>query len=201
MSSDNQVVRKGDLVIKTYGSHRNYLREAGIYEKLNGSGLAPEVTFTGHDTLEHRFVEGETLYDRMLAEYESSDLLEEDLKRFFSWYAAFREKTGNSLEQLDLHKFILSADGLLYLDFEHCKASFMEGDLAEALAQLYAMKEPFSGRAHEVLCAFLRLERQYFDINGMRLAEAFSQALQKACSKAGVNYDAETAEKEKTFMV
>lgn len=187
-------------MIKTFGSHLNYLREAGIYEKLKDTGLTAEVLYSGSDSIEHRFAEGISLYDKMLADYQDNRLLEEDIRSLFRWYIAFREKTGSSLEHLDLHKFILTEQSMLYLDFEHCKASFQEGDLAAAAVQLYTMNEPFSPRGYEVLCAFVRISQESFSLSASRLQSAFESALVQYCKDHGIPMNEEAAAKAVSIM-
>ena len=130
MSRGNRLERNGQLIRKYFASHMDYSQESKVYEKLNGTGLSPEVTLQYDGFIEKKYVEGPTfaeLFDEHMGEPQK---LAELFETFCCWYGKFREATNLLLGNIEPSKFIMTDNGFVYLDFEHCRPGFMETDLA-----------------------------------------------------------------------
>ncbi len=191
MSAQNEVVRKGSVVIKRFASHLNYLKESSIYEKLKGSGLAPLVLFEGEDSIEHEYVEGTSLQDMLSGSTQDPAALARCFKLFFDWYAAFRQKTQTSLGRIDFSKFIYDGKKLVCVDFEHCRAAYMEWDIAFLAAGICLKPEPYSFRAIEICRLFISVGAGVLEWEPERLARCLEAELRSQCDELGIRRDEE----------
>ncbi len=187
MSGQNEVIKKGDVVIKRYGSHLNYLKESSIYAKLKGSGLAPRVLFEGEDSIEHEYVSGPGLNDLLAESMDDPAKLAACFKLFFDWYAAFRAKTQSCLGKADFGKFIYADGSLKCVDFEHCKAGYAEWDVAALAARVCLMGEPLSFRSLEICRLFISVGAGAIAWDPSRLVSCLEKELSDRCQAENVD--------------
>ncbi len=118
--SGNTVLRRGDRVIKTFASRMGFVREQGIYEKLKGTGLVPNMLLAQDGVIETQYEEGQNFYEVFQAA--GSDPVKQAacFELFFSWYKSYREKTNISIGTTGFHDFVVQDGKLLCLDLEHC---------------------------------------------------------------------------------
>ena len=136
MADRNQVVREGSRIVKTFGSHLDYVKEQSIYKKLKGTGLAPKLFESMGDCIEHEFIDGISLYDAIKQNNDNIEKLEGLFEIFTVWYASYRQSVNLSLGKADFNKFILAEDKLVCIDFEHCKPGYPEEDIAALITQI-----------------------------------------------------------------
>ena len=118
------------LVRRNYSSHIDYSRESNVYEKLKGTGLVAEITSQYDGFIERVFVEGPNfaeLFEKYAGDLPKLAGLYEELCR---WYNAYRDATKLILGEAAPEKFILSAKGFVYVDFENVRPGFAEQDIA-----------------------------------------------------------------------
>ncbi|MBQ1383759.1 MAG: hypothetical protein II499_03775 [Firmicutes bacterium] len=191
MAEQNEVVRKGSVVIKRFASHLNYLKESSIYDKLRGSGLAPRLLFEGDDSIEHEFAEGPSLLDMLTERSGDPAELAKCFKLFFDWYQAFRAKTGTSLGRVDFSKFIYTDSGVVCIDFEHCRAGYMEWDIAYLAAGICLVPEPYSFRAIEICRLFISVGAGILTWDPDRLSQCLKAELDRQRTEKGIAADDE----------
>ncbi len=136
--SGNIIERKKDRVIKSFASRINFVKEQRIYEKLKGTGLAPELMDAHDGVIELQFVEGKNFLEHFMS---LENNLAEQAKcfgMFFNWYKEYRRVTNIALGEIGFDDFIIAGDHLVCLDFEHCKPGSAEEDIAR-FALLLAM--------------------------------------------------------------
>ncbi len=190
----NKIEIKDGITSKKFGSHLNYITEDAIYEKLKGTGLAPELVYSGQDLIEHRFVEGKTLYELLTFAINDPDELDLNFRRFFAWYEPFNRITGQTLGNIDFRKFIWNGDKMLCIDFEHCKVGHVETDFAKLLSQIYLVPRPFDDQAKEICLIFIRASKDYFELNPLTMSDQIRKELQRVCKLLKVFYDSKAAD-------
>ena len=134
----NVIERRGNKVVKKFASRINFVKESNIYEKLKGSGLAPEMYGALDGEIELEYVEGPNFYQNYLAAGTDPAAQVKCFEDFYRWYMKYREITNIGIGDMDFEDFIALDTGLKAIDFEHCKPCSMEEDIAY-LACLIAM--------------------------------------------------------------
>ncbi len=174
---NNSIEVKETVVTKTFSSRMNYARELGIYKKLQGTDLAPELISDYDGCIEHAYVEGPD-FMRCLSDVEGKPAGKAKLfEIFFTWYREYWKRTHQVLGKLDLSKFILAKDGLKYFDFEHCKPGHLESDIARAAASLCMVPKPYSESGIETARLFICVGASFLDWRGELLAEYLESEL------------------------
>ena len=164
----------------------NYARESGIYKKLEGTGLAPELISDYDGCIEYAYVEGPD-FIRCLGDLEGKPAGKAKLfEIFFTWYREYWKRTHQALGKLDLAKFILAKDGLKYLDFENCKPGHPESDIARAAAQLCMEPKPYSESGIETARLFICVGASFLDWRGELLAEYLEKELTERASSEDI---------------
>jgi len=130
MAGRNRIEKRDGLVRKHFASHLDYSRESRIYEKLQGSGLAPELTTSYDGLIERRFVEGASFWELCLKYAGEPHKLAKIFESFCEWYVKYRKLTGLILGDLNPAKFFMTEEGFCYIDFEHCMPGYAEQDIA-----------------------------------------------------------------------
>lgn len=128
--SANIIERRKDRIIKTFASRINFVKEQGVYEKLKGTGLAPELIAAHDGVIELRFVEGENFLEYFMSIKNNLAEQAKCFEMFFNWYKQYRKVTNIALGEIDFDDFIIDGDRLICLDFEHCKPGSAEEDIA-----------------------------------------------------------------------
>ena len=190
----NKVEIKDGITTKKFGSHLSYVTEDAIYEKLKGTGLAPELVYSGQDMIEHRFVEGPTLYDLLTFAINDAAELDLNFRRFFAWYEPFNRVTGQTLGNIDFRKLIWNGDRMLCIDFEHCKVGHIETDFAKLISQIYLVPQPFDDKAKDICLIFARGARDYFSLNPVTFSDQIKRELQRVCKLLKIFYDPKAAD-------
>ncbi len=185
----NTVVREGDRVVKTFGSRLAYVKEASIYEKLKGTGLAPELVEKMDGMIEHEYVEGPAFSDVLAESLGDTRALDLLFTQLCDWYKRFRDTIRLTLGGIDLSKFILTGRGLCYLDFEHCKPGYMEEDIADLLAELCFAAEPFSEQSLGIMQLFARISREKLEWIPELVLEYLPQCISDSCGGRGYEAD------------
>ncbi len=188
----NTVRREGDRIVKYFGSHMAYVKESSIYEKLKGSGLAPELLEKFDGVIEHAYVEGPSVAEALETALESDRDVETVFSELCTWYLGFRDRIRLTLGGVDFSKFILTDSGLCYLDFEHCKPGYMEEDIADILSKLCFSAGPFSKRSIELVRRFAEMSRARLEWIPDLVLEFLPQCIGEACAEMG--YEAESDE-------
>lgn len=134
---ENKVEIKNNIVCKTYASRIDFLKEEGLYKKLKGSGLAPELIDSHDGYLEHEYVEGDSFLELLKMADGNYEELGRLFSLFFAWYEKYRELTKLTLGQVRFEKFLVIGDRLCNLDFGHTKPGYMEDDFARLIAQVF----------------------------------------------------------------
>ena len=187
--SRNKIEIKDGITIKSFASHLNYVTENSIYEKLGSSGLAPELIYSGQDSIEHVFVEGPLLFDILVKSVEDEEAMKEAFGAFFKWYRKFLDITGQTLGNIDFRKFVLGPSGLVCLDFEHCKVGYVESDLAKLISQMYLVPRPFAEEAKAVCLLFISCAMESFNLNAATLSAEIKKELARVCKLLKIFYD------------
>ncbi len=212
--SRNTVEIQDGRTVKKFSSHLNFVTETAIYEKLKGTGLAPELIYSGQDYIEHSFVPGPSLFQLLVnAQMDGrSETVELLFDRFFGWYRQFNEVTGQTLGNIDLHKIIvtglpedpiekmdysaaeISEAKLVGIDFEHCRVGHVEGDVAKLVSQIYLVPKPFSEEAQDVCVMFVNCAKKQFGLNPVTLEDQIKKELSRVCKLLKIFYDSKEAD-------
>ena len=185
----NTVRREGNRIIKSFGSRLAYVKEASIYEKLKGTGLAPELLDRVDGLIEHEYVEGPTMLEALETSYQDRKSVETVFAELISWYQRFRDRVRLTLGGIDFSKFILTKAGLCYLDFEHCKPGYMEEDMADIFAELCFSAGPFSEASLEWVRLFADMSREKLEWIPELVLEYLPQYIGEACAQHGYEAD------------
>ena len=163
MAERNTVIRKGNRIIKTFGSHMDYVKELSIYKKLEASNLAPKLLDTMPDSIEHEYIEGISLEDALKHHLDDPEKLREFFELFTTWYSSYRDTVKLTLGEADFSKFILSDTKVTYIDFEHCKPGYAEEDIAALLRQLHEIDSNAETLFREISLQKLTLNPELLD--------------------------------------
>ncbi len=181
----NTVRREGNRVVKTFGSRLAYVKEASIYEKLKGTGLAPELLEKMDGMIEHEYIEGPTVEEALRAASGNLRALATIFSELCVWYQRFRETIKLTLGGVDFSKFILTDAGLCYIDFEHCKPGYMEEDIADILAELCFSAGGFSEPSLAIAQLFAEISRKKLEWIPELVQEYLPQYISAACARRG----------------
>ena len=187
----NTITYEGKRVIKRFGSRLAYVKEASIYEKLKGTGLAPELLDKLDGVIEHEFVEGPNAQEAMETALRTGDskALHILFEALCGWYQRFRDTIRLTLGGVDFSKFIITKAGLCYLDFEHCKPGYMEEDIADILAELGFIQGAFSEPSLDAARLFAEISREKLGWIPELVQEYLPQYIGQACALRGYEAD------------
>lgn len=173
-------------MVKTFGSRMNYVREVKIYEKLKGSGLAPDITSNWDGAIEHEYIEGRS-FEEVLKESRSDTLsFIEYANIFFDWYLSFRDRVKLSLGDMDFNDFVIVEKHLYCIDFEHCKPGNIEDDIAYLTAHICLSDGAYTLQGMENSKVFVKAAWDKLDMSSDRLYDALKSALDKLCEELGI---------------
>ncbi len=174
--SGNVVERKGDRVFKTFASRIGFVREQGIYEKLRGTGLAPELISAQDGTIETQYEEGQNFYEYFLSAGADPAKQAACFELFFDWYRRYRDAAKISLGEIDFADFILQDGKLLCLDFEHCCPGSAEEDIANEACLLAMYPGGYTLAGLESAKLFVCVGASFLTWNPEALAKAIPAA-------------------------
>lgn len=182
----NKVEIQVDKVIKTFGSRMDFVRESSIYEKIQGKGLAPELTGIWDGVIGHEYIKGESFNDVV---HRSMDNPVEFIKYsniFFDWYKKFRDIVNISLGDMDFSDFILNEDGLFCVDFEHCKPGSIEDDVANLAANVCLMGDSYTRFGMEDAKIFVKSAWERVEMSSEKLYQSLNKRLESVCVDKGI---------------
>ncbi len=184
--SGNTVERQGDRIIKTFGSRIAFVREQGIYEKLSGTGLAPQMLYAQDGVIETAYVEGRDFYEVFLEAAGDPKKQAACFELFFDWYRRYRDITKISIGEIDFEDFLIADGRLLCLDFEHCKPGSMEEDVARLACLLALYPRGYTTAGMESAKLFVCVGASFLDWQPEILAKAVPQAAQELEERYGL---------------
>lgn len=175
-SSGNTVERRKDRIIKTFASRMGFVREQGIYEKLQGTGLVPTMLLAQDGVIETQYEEGQNFYEVFLAAGADPAKQAACFELFFSWYRRYREATNISIGSTNFRDFILQKDRLMCLDLEHCCPGSAEEDIARLACQLALYPKGYTAAGLESAKLFVCVGSSFLDWQPEVLAKAVPPA-------------------------
>ena len=175
-SSGNTVERRKDRIIKTFASRMGFVREQGIYEKLQGTGLVPTMLLAQDGVIETQYEEGQNFYEVFLAAGADPAKQAACFELFFSWYRRYREATNISIGSTNFRDFILQKDRLMCLDLEHCCPGSAEEDVARLACQLALYPKGYTAAGLESAKLFVCVGSSFLDWQPEVLAKAVPPA-------------------------
>ncbi len=174
--SGNTVLRRGDRVIKTFASRMGFVREQGIYEKLKGTGLVPNMLLAQDGVIETQYEEGQNFYEVFQAAGADPVKQTACFELFFSWYKSYREKTNISIGTTGFHDFIVQGGKLLCLDLEHCCPGSAEEDIARIASEIALYPKGYTAAGIESAKLFVRTGSAFLNWQPETLAKAVPAA-------------------------
>ena len=174
--SGNTVVRRGDRVIKTFASRMGFVREQGIYEKLKGTGLVPNMLLAQDGVIETQYEEGENFHEIFQAAGTDPVKQAACFELFFSWYRRYREATNISIGTTGFKDFIVQGDSLLCLDPEHCCPGSAEEDIARLACEIALYPKGYTAAGIESAKLFICTGSRFLNWQPETLAKAVPAA-------------------------
>ena len=185
-SSGNTVERRKDRIIKTFASRMGFVREQGIYEKLQGTGLVPTMLMAQDGVIETQYEEGQNFYEVFQAAGADPAKQAACFELFFSWYRRYREATNISIGSTNFRDFILQGDHLLCLDLEHCCPGSAEEDVARLACQLALYPKGYTAAGLESAKLFVCVGSSFLDWQPESLAKAVPGAAKEIEDRYGL---------------
>jgi hypothetical protein len=183
----NRVEYSGSKVIKTFASRSAFITESRIYQKLNGSGLAAEMTDSWDGVIELERLEGENFAETVAGLKRSPDKLLASFDMFWDWYIRYRDITKISIGDMDFGDFIVTPEGLKAIDFEHCKAGgFAEQDAAKLIAYVCVYPDGYTSSGLESAKILAGSANSHLELDSEKLYKAIMKSLKDICAAKGI---------------
>ena len=183
----NNVTIKSNKIIKQFSSHADFTREVKVYEKLKGSGLAPELEYAADGEILVKPVSGEVLSDILPDSLKDTDRMNALISAFLDWYVSYREITHLGLGEMDPGDFIYADSGkIVGYDFEHTSPCFPEEDIARMAAFICLANNAYSSYGMENAKAFINSAKERIKLGSSKLCECLKIAFPAACEELGV---------------
>ena len=160
----------------------DYVRELALYKKLEGSGLAPEMTAQWDGNIEHEYIEGIPFDQVLETAKDDSQRFKFCSAKFFEWYKAYRDITNISIGDIDFTDFIVKDDRLICIDFEQCRPGFAEDDIARLAAIIALLPGGYTPVSLHNAMIFVDEAARAIKPDFERLYDSMKRALEECCS-------------------
>lgn len=182
----NKLTKHGNRIVKSFGNRMDYVRELSIYEKLAGTGLAPEMTAHWDGNIEHEYIEGIPFDEIMRVAKSDEQRFKFCADKFFEWYKQYREITNISMGDIDFDDFIVKDEKLICIDFEQCCPGYAEDDIAKLAAQVAILPSGYTPEGLRNAIIFVGESYSVLELVQERLYLSIKESLEKLCKEKGI---------------